>query len=63
MKKILTFGLLIALLAGIYGYFQWNKPHKDTSKISADVVLDANDLLHAFESDESKANTQYLDKV
>lgn len=62
-QKILLLILGLGLLGGIYGYFQWNKPHQDIASTKADLSLVANDLLLAFEGDETKANEQYLDKL
>lgn len=62
-KKLLLFIVGVALLGGIYGYYQWNKPHQDITSSKADLSLVANDLLLAFEEDETKANGQYLDKL
>lgn len=63
MKKILIVLLGFALIGGTVGYMQWNKPHKNVQKAKSDVEMSANELLAAFETDENKANSLYLDKI
>ncbi len=63
MKKIVLLILGLAILGGIYGYFQWNKPHQDIAASKEDLRIKSNDLLIAFENDETKANELYLDKL
>lgn len=63
MKKYLKY-LLIPLILGLaFGYYQYNKPHKNLSKSEASYQLTASDLYNEFETDETTANTKYLDKV
>ena len=63
MKKFLPYILLLAILGGGYGYLQYNKGHKETSGVEADISISPQDLLQAFETDESAANLKYLDKI
>ena len=63
MKKIMLLLLSLALIGGIYGYLQWNKPHQDVAKRKEDLSIVANELFIAFEQDEVKANSLYLDKL
>jgi len=63
MKKYLKYlvGLLIiGLASGAYMYY---KPHQNIKTSKADVNLSAMEVFQAFESDESTANEQYLDKI
>lgn len=63
MKKYLKYlvGLLIiGLASGAYMYY---KPHQNIKTSKADVSLSAMEVFQAFESDESTANEQYLDKI
>jgi len=63
IKKIL-FGLLaIGLVAGIYGYFQYNKEHRDIAAEEASISIGAVDLFEQYSNDEVSANAKYLDKV
>ena len=63
MKKFLfSFGL-IGLLGVGFGIYMYNKPHKDIKKSTADLKIEANQLLTDFEENEAEANTTYLDKL
>lgn len=63
MKKYLWLVLLLAVLGGGYGYYQYNRPVASLEDKEADVILSAPDLLKAFESNEAEANKNYLEKV
>lgn len=63
MKKYLPYILVVIIAAGIFGYMQYNKPHRDIAAENSDFTMTANELFDAFESDEAKANGMYLDKV
>lgn len=63
-KKFIFIGALIALVIGVVtALIMYNKPHTDVSKTKADITLEANTLLSAFENDEQTANTKYLEKI
>lgn len=63
MKKLLIVLALIAVGGGIYGYLEFNREEKVLSDVSSDVTISANELLTAFQTDETNANTKYNDKV
>lgn len=63
MKKYIWYLLMAVLAGGAYGYYQYNRPVASLESANADVVLEAPALLKAFETNETTANTQYLDKV
>lgn len=63
MKKYIWILIVIAILAGGYGYYQYNRPVASLENAGADVSITAAALLNAFETDELSANNQYLDKV
>ncbi len=64
MKKNILFGILIlALVGGAYAYYEYNKPVASIENKKADVVIDADDLLSAYESDENTANQLYTEKI
>jgi hypothetical protein len=63
MKKFILPIILLIALAGGYGYYEYNRPVKSLSKANADMTIASNELLAAFESNETAANTTYLDKV
>ncbi len=63
-KKNILIGLVIAaIVGGGYGYYQWNKPHRDMASAKADMSLEAKVIYDEFTADENAANTKYLDKV
>ncbi len=62
-KKILFAVIILAVLGGAYGYYEYNRPVAGTEKKKADVEISASDLLAAFEADEAAANSQYSGKV
>lgn len=63
MKKFLLIGLLLAILAIGVGLMIYHKPHKNMQSAKADFTMPATELYTAFETDESTANTKFLDKV
>lgn len=65
-KKIISAVLVIVLLiiiGGVTGYKISNQPHVDVSKTEADINISGIILLEEFETDETKANTKYLEKI
>ena len=63
MKKISIYILIIGLLGIFIGYKMYNKPHINVAEKPVDIAITANTLLADFSSDETKANTKYLDKI
>lgn len=63
MKKITIYILIIGLLSIFIGYTMYHKPHINVAKKPVDINITANTLLANFSSDETKANTKYLDKI
>ena len=65
-KKIIKWTLLsifiVAVTGGFVGYKMWNKPHRNVEAAKA-ITVAATQLATAYESDEPRANSQYLDKV
>lgn len=55
--------LLIISIAGIYIYKEYNRTHKDTSKLKPDYSVTVANLITEFESDEQTSNKKYWDKV
>ncbi|MBK8554705.1 MAG: hypothetical protein IPL65_02515 [Lewinellaceae bacterium] len=62
-KKLLIFGIVALVLGGGVAYYMWNKPHQDMEAAHADISVDATKLFNDFDTDETAANTTYLDKV
>lgn len=63
MKKILIALGLLAVIGGIIGYYQYNKPVASIENKKADVEVMAGDLVAAYEQDETSANEQYNEKI
>lgn len=66
-KKIIRYGLLALLLIGgtsaIYIYKEFNRTHKDTTRLKPDYSLTATDLEKEFEGNEQVSTAKYADKV
>lgn len=55
---------IIVLLSGVSaGIYLYNKQHKDLSRVKADYILEAHDLVLAFATDEVAASGKYINKV
>ena len=63
MKKLIIFIGILAICAGIFGYYKYNQPHKVISESEADFVMTPSDLLQSYETDEKAADLAYLDKI
>lgn len=61
--RYLKYVLLLALVGAAVGYYLWNKPHQNMEKAAADISIEASELFAAFDTDETAANKEYLDKV
>ena len=63
MRKIF---LLLALILGIggayYGWSEFNRKAADPADLKAELSVDANALLSAYEANEEAANAQYTGK-
>ena len=55
--------LLIIAVAAIYIYKEYNRTHKDTSRLKSDYSVSAIAFLQEFSSNEAAANKKYWDKV
>ncbi|MGZ5244279.1 MAG: OB-fold protein [Bacteroidia bacterium] len=63
MKKWLIAVIIIILAIGGTVYYVFNKPKRDIAGSKEDFVITAPALLQEFETDETAANTKYLDKI
>jgi|GEM_PF-6232880 len=63
MKKILGIVFLLILAVVAYGVFKYYQPPADTANKNADYTVDADAFLVEFSSDETKANTKYMDQI
>jgi tRNA_anti-like len=55
--------LLVIGLAAVYIYREYNRTHKDTSRLKPDFEITATGLLNEFVSNETASNKKYWDKV
>lgn len=63
-KSILLCFIAVAIIGGAwFGYNEYNRKVKDLADVKAQVTVQTNELITAFEKDEKAANTQYLDKI
>ena len=63
-KSILLFFIAVAIIGGAwFGYNEYNRKVKDLADVKAQVTVQTNELITAFEKDEKAANTRYLDKI
>ncbi|WP_299672271.1 hypothetical protein [uncultured Polaribacter sp.] len=62
-KKIIIGILILGLLGVFVAYKMYHKPHVNVADESADITLTANTILEDFSSDETMANTKYLEKI
>ena len=63
MKKYLIYILLLGLIGAVFGFYMYNKPHKNIKNSKVDFTMEANQLFAVFEENEQEANTKYLDKI
>lgn len=63
MKKIFIFLVISLMLAGGVGYYMYNKPKAAMESMQSYSVLQAADLVQKFETDESAAEVEFLDKT
>lgn len=63
MKKIILGIVILGVIGLSYGAYMYFKPNANMSDLKSDVTFTSQDLFTAFETDETAANTQYLDKV
>ncbi len=66
-KKVVRYIVLplLVIIAGLafYIYKEYNRMHKDTSKLKPDYEISASSLLTEFGSNETSSNKKYWDKV
>jgi hypothetical protein len=55
--------IIIALLVGAIGYYNYNRTTSSLESTTPDYTLSADDIFTDFEKNEADANKKYLDKV
>jgi hypothetical protein len=63
LKKILIALTAMALIAGSYGWYMYNKKPADTRQLTALATINAVDLVKKYQQDEAAANKLYVDKL
>ena len=63
MRKWIYAVLILGLVGGGIGLYQYNKPHKKILDIDPDFSMSAVDIFEEYELDEYASNEKYLDKV
>ncbi|MBS1771553.1 MAG: hypothetical protein JST82_01745 [Bacteroidetes bacterium] len=62
LKKIIYAIVILGLIGGAIGYYEWHKPHEKVEDASA-VVVSAVDLCSAYAKDEKAADSIYRNKA
>ncbi|MCU0334050.1 MAG: OB-fold putative lipoprotein [Chitinophagaceae bacterium] len=62
LKRLLLAALVLALAAGAYGWYVWNKPARDVHHETA-IAATAQGIFDAYQANEAAANQQYLNKA
>ena len=59
-RKYIVWSLvLILLVAGYYGYLEFNRERSDSKSLEPKFTIDAKELLQEFETNEQQANKKY----
>lgn len=64
MKKyLIPAALLLLIIAGVFAYRMYNKPHAVISEQDTAFQLEASTLLEDYTTDEASADAKYLNQV
>ncbi len=63
MRKILLLFATVSIVSLGIGYYMYNMPAKNLSKVKPDVIISADELMSLFEENEETANGSFLGKV
>ena len=63
IRNLLLFVIILGVIGGLIGLYMYNKKNPDLSKVKADYVLQASELVNEFNQDETSASAKYIDKV
>ncbi|MBU3012110.1 OB-fold putative lipoprotein [Polaribacter vadi] len=63
VKKIILVILILGIVGAIIGYKTYNKPHLNIVATKADFNVSANKIIEDFSTDETTANSKYLEKI
>ena len=62
-KVLLGVTLFITAIGIVVSISMFSKPHLDISNVDAQIVIDSNDLFKDYLTNETEANTKYLEQV
>ena len=63
-KKIIVFLVIVlVVVAGFYAWNEYTRTAKDLKQVEASVTTGAIELVNEFMTDETAANTKYLEKI
>ncbi|MFK8061245.1 MAG: hypothetical protein AB8B78_14305 [Polaribacter sp.] len=62
-KKIIISILVLSLIGAFIAYKMYNKPHINVAEEKADITITSNKILQEFSTDETTANSKYLEKI
>ena len=62
-KVFLGVTLFITAIGIVVSISMFSKPHLDISNVDAQIVIDSNDLFKDYLTNETEANTKYLEQV
>jgi tRNA_anti-like len=64
IKKYLLFGITaVVAIVAIYAYKEYNRKPENLSNIKPQVIVSVDSIIAAYETDEAKANVQFLGKT
>lgn len=63
LKKVLIGIIVLALVGGGSIWYIFNEKFSDTTGIKTDYTVNALDLIHEFEKNDSTANKKYSEKI
>lgn len=63
MKRVLIALLILALIAGGIAYYQFNRTVPSLEEVEADYEMTADELYHAFDTNEKEALEKFEGKV
>lgn len=61
-RSLALIAVILLAVAGLAWWYVWNKPHRDVRNESS-VSISADSLFVKYNSDETDANKQFLDKA
>lgn len=62
-QKILSISFVLIVLGGVAGIYFYQKPPRDVSKTEAEIQIQSEALLEAFQKNEEEARASYAGKI